>query len=455
MSIYVNRILNMKQIKVIGLDMDHTLVRYHSDKFEELTFHESIKKLIDLREYPKEILKFEFDFSKAIRGLIIDKEHGNLLKISLYNKIKNAYHGTKVLSYKDQQKIYQGASIDLHDPSYSSVDTTFSIAFAIIFSQLVDLKDNRPDLNMPPYAELAKDVLYAVDVAHMDGSLKEEVKNNLEKYIIKDPMVVEVLERFKRYDKKIWIVTNSGYEYTKALLDYTINPYLKDHSHWSELFEITVTLSAKPRFFTEETPFLKVDPQTGYLQNHYGKIKSGIFQGGHATKLQKDHDLEGNQILYLGDHIYGDIVKLKKECDWRTALIIEELDREVLAYKSTKNISIDIDKLMQSKIALEKEIDALYAKEFEHGEKVEKQEVLKKFDEIELLDKQLGTLIKNYEDHFNSYWGEVMRAGLEPSFFAELIERYACIYMSKITDLNKYGPRTYFRPAKRKLAHEM
>ena len=43
MSIYVNRILNMKQIKVIGFDMDHTLVRYYSDKFEELTFNVAIK----------------------------------------------------------------------------------------------------------------------------------------------------------------------------------------------------------------------------------------------------------------------------------------------------------------------------------------------------------------------------------------------------------------------------
>lgn len=455
MSIYVNRILNMKQIKVIGLDMDHTLVRYHSDKFEELTFNESIKKLIELRDYPKEILKFEFDFSKAIRGLIIDKEYGNLLKVSLYNKIKNAYHGTKVLSYKEQQKIYRGASIDLRDPSYSSIDTTFSIAFAILFSQLVDLKDARPDLDLPPYTELANDVLYAVDVAHMDGSLKDEVKNNLDKYIIKDPLVVEVLERFKKYDKKIWIVTNSDYAYTKTLLDYTITPFLKDHEHWSELFEITITLSAKPRFFTDQTPFLKVDPQTGLLENHYGKIDKGIFQGGHATKLQKDHELEGNQILYLGDHIYGDIVKLKKACDWRTALIIEELDREVLAYKSTKDISIEIDKLMQQKVTLEKEIDQLYAKEFELGEKVEKQQVLQKFDKIEAIDKQLGQFIKKYEDHFNSNWGEVMRAGVEPSLFAELIERYACIYMSKITDLNEYGPRTYFRPAKRKLAHEM
>ena len=165
--------------------------------------------------------------------------------------------------------------------------------------------------------------------------------------------------------------------------------------------------------------------------------------------------LEGDEILYLGDHIYGDIVKLKKTCGWRTALVIEELDKEVDAYKSTKDISIEIDELMDQKIDLERKIDDLYAKEHEFGETVEKQEIFKLFDEVEKIDKKIGTNIKAYEAAFNPTWGEIMRAGVEPSFFAAQIERYACIYMTKVSDLNDYSPRTYYRPSKRKLAHEM
>ena len=181
----------------------------------------------------------------------------------------------------------------------------------------------------------------------------------------------------------------------------------------------------------------------------------GIYQGGWALKLQADFNILDREILYLGDHIYGDIVKLKKACGWRTALVIEELDREVNAYKSTKDISIEIDKLMEEKIQIEKTIDELYAKEYEFEEKVEKELVFKHFDEIEKLDKQLGKLIKSYESNFNQYWGEVMRAGVEPSFYASQIERYACIYMSKISDFNLDSPRKYYRPKKRKIAHEM
>jgi len=262
------------------------------------------------------------------------------------------------------------------------------------------------------------------------------------------------LERLKKYGKKLWIITNSDYYYSKALLDYTINPYLKDHKHWSELFELTVTLAFKPRFFTDKVPFLKVDPETGLMENFDKKIEGGIFQGGYATKIQKDMGLSDDEILYLGDHIYGDVVKLKKECGWRTALVIEELNEEVLAYKSTKQISKDIDELMEEKVITEKSIDDLYAKEYEFGEAVSKDDLHAQFDKVEKIDKKIGQLIKEYESNFNPYWGEVMRAGAEPSIYASQIERYACIYMTSIADFKHYSPRTYFRPAKKHLAHE-
>ncbi|MBD64395.1 MAG: 5'-nucleotidase [Halobacteriovoraceae bacterium] len=454
MDIYVNRVLNMKHIKAIGFDMDHTLVRYHSDKFEELTFYQSIKKLIKDKGYPAEIENFKFDFLKTIRGLVVDKNNGNILKVSLYNKIKTATHGTKELSYKEQIALYAGQNVDLSDPQFMSIDTNFSMAHTHLFSLLVDLKDSKPDLDLPPYVEMADDVTYAVDICHRDGTLKDIVVKNLDKYIILDPKAVEALERLRKYNKRLWIITNSDYKYTRALLDYTINPYLKDHKHWTELFEVTITLAFKPKFFTDKKIFLKVDPETGLMENFDAPIETGIFQGGYATKLQQDMKLAENEILYLGDHIYGDVMKLKKTCGWRTALVIEELDKEVQAFKSTKDISIEIDHLMDEKVAIEKKIDDLYAKEYEFGQDVDKQEVFAQFDKVEKLDKKIGTLIKTYEGHFNPFWGEVMRAGVEPSLLASQVERYACIYMTSVADLANYSPRTYFRPKKRKMAHE-
>jgi HAD superfamily 5'-nucleotidase-like hydrolase len=457
MAIYVNRVLNMKYIKAIGFDMDHTLVRYHSDKFEELTFNVAIKKLAEEEEfdYPKEILDFKFDFNDAIRGLVIDKENGNILKVSLYNKIKNAYHGTKPLTYREQKTNYKGSNVDLSEDKFMSIDTTFAISFSVIYSQMIDLKNKHPEVIVQSYSEIAADIQRAVDIAHRDGSLKGAVIDNFEKYIIKDEKIVDSLERFKKYGKKLWLITNSDFKYTEALLNYTINPYLKDHKDWKDLFEITITLASKPRFFTDKMPILKVNPENALLENYDGRTEPGIYQGGCAIKVQEHMGLKGDEILYIGDHIYGDILRLKKSIGWRTAAVIEELDKEVEAYKATKDISKEIDQLMENKIALEKELDDLYAKEHEFGEDISKDMVNSKFSEMEKLDKAIGKQIKMYESHYNKKWGEVMRAGAEPSVFAFQVERYACIYMAKISDFYDYSPRTYYRPKKKKISHEM
>ena len=41
-------------------------------------------------------------------------------------------------------------------------------------------------------------------------------------------------------------------------------------------------------------------------------------------------------MLYVGDHIYGDILRSKKDTAWRTAMIIQELETEVAAYEYCK-----------------------------------------------------------------------------------------------------------------------
>ena len=455
MGIFVNRTLNMKQISAIGLDMDYTLVRYDSHAFEQMTYEEIKKKLIADYKYPSEIKKLKFEFNRAIRGLVIDKPHGNILKLSTYSKVKHSFHGTKEMDYKDQQKIYQGLTIDLNDSErFSIVDTTFSIAYCVLYMQIVDLKDKSPELKLPDYKQLESDLLEALDISHRDGTLKGEVRKNITKYIVPDKETVDSLELFKLHGKKIWVITNSDYSYTKLLLDYTINPFLKHHKTWMELFDITITSSAKPRFFTDKNAFLEVDPETGYLKNHHGPLAQGIYQGGSANALQKASGLSGEQILYLGDHIYGDVLSIKKTCNWRTALVIDELIQEEEAIAASKTLMKEINELMDEKIEFEKKIDAVYDKEIEKGKKPEKEKIQKYFKEIEKRDKQLGKLIRSHSKFFNPYWGETMRAGNEPSRLAGQIEKYACIYMSKVSDFIDYSPRSYFRPKRRSLPHE-
>lgn len=455
MGIYVNRTLNMKQISAIGFDMDYTLVRYDSEAFEVMTYREIKKKLLETRNYPKVINDLKFQLNLAIRGLVIDKPNGNVLKLSTYSKVKHAYHGLTDVDFKTQNKVYQGLTIDLNDSDrFAIVDTSFSIAYCVLYMQIVDLKDKHPELNLPDYKTIEEHLLEALDVSHRDGTLKGEVRKNVKKYIVQDKESVEALEKFKRHGKHLWVITNSDYEYSKLLLDYAITPFLKEHKSWHELFNIVVTLANKPKFFTDKLPLLKVDPKTGLMKNHHGQIEEGIYQGGCAQTIQKSSGLTGEQILYLGDHIYGDVLQIKKTCNWRTGLVIDELIHETQANEKSAPISAEINTLMKQKIDMEQKLDELFDKEQDKGKKPDKAKLQEHFQKIEKVDKKIGKLIRAHTQHFNAHWGETMRAGVEPSRLAGQIEKYACIYMAKVSDFIDYSPRTYFRPKKKSLPHE-
>jgi HAD superfamily 5'-nucleotidase-like hydrolase len=452
MTVFVNRVLNMKKIQAIGFDMDYTLVRYHTKHFEEMTHHEVLKRLVELKSYPEEITKLKFDFDLIIEGLVLDRQRGNILQLNRYGKVKISHHGTRPMPFKEQKAIYANRSIDLGEQHVQALDTSFAVSNGVLFSQLVDMKDSGADL--PDYEVMSYDIKEVLDICHADGTLKNQVREDLEKYIISEPEVAQQLEKYKAYGKRLFVATNSDYAYTKLLLDYTITPHLKDHKCWSELFEVTVTLTCKPRFFLDTNAFLKVDPKTGSMSNWNGKVEPGIYQGGSALKLQNDMGLEEDHILYMGDHIYGDVVSLKKSVNWRTALILEPLATEVDAIKKSSPVQLKIDGLMEQKEICEIEINKLDSKKYQNNEEVSKEEYNKLFSTIENINSQISDCIDKYNSHFNSYWGQAMRAGQEESRFADQVEKYACIYMSKVSDLLEYSPRTYFRPQKRFQQHE-
>lgn len=54
-KVFVNRIINMRKIKLIGLDMDHTLIRYNSKNFESLVYDLVKERLAESFHYPEEI----------------------------------------------------------------------------------------------------------------------------------------------------------------------------------------------------------------------------------------------------------------------------------------------------------------------------------------------------------------------------------------------------------------
>jgi HAD superfamily 5'-nucleotidase-like hydrolase len=453
-KVYVNRTLNLKRIRYIGLDMDHTLIRYYSEEFEKLSHSVMKEKLVKGKNYPEAVRSLPFDYNLAIRGLVVDRERGNLLKLNRHSSIRASHHGLTPLDFKTQQKTYKSTYIDLSEESYMAVDTTFSISLATLIAQIVELKKSNP-ASYPDFTKIADDVLYVLDEAHRDGSLKEVVKQDLARFIIKDPDTVTGLEKFKRHGKKIFVLTNSDYAYTKLLLDYAINPFLKEHKSWMDVFEIVITMAQKPRFFYDNLKFLKVNPADGTMVNHWDKLIPGVYQGGCAEIFTKDLGLEGDEILYIGDHIYGDILRLKKDCGWRTAMVIEELEKEVEINKRGEKLNQEIEVLMKKKEPLEDELTDLMTRRIDKAGSVDEARIEALQKQISEIDAQISVHIKIQQSMYNSNWGQLMRAGNEESYFAHQVDRFACVYMPKIADLLELSPRTYFRAPRRPLSHEI
>lgn len=453
-KVYINRTLNLRKIRYLGFDMDHTLIRYDSRAFEG-KMHDLVLEKLANAGYPAEVKQLPFEYDLAIRGLVMDKQMGNLLKVSRHGSIRAAFHGLNPLDFAIQKKTYGSTYIDLRDQRYSSVDTAFSISLANLFMQLVHLRDATNTSVLPDYATLFADIMNAVDAAHRDGSIKSEVRRDLSRYVIKDEALVRSLERYRKHDKKLFVLTNSDFHYTKLLLDYAINPFLKEYKDWSELFEYVVVSAQKPGFFTGKQNFLRVNPADGTMTNVDRELPPGIYQGGCASIFTDVLDLDGDDILYIGDHIYGDIVRLKKDCAWRTAMVLEDLAEEIDKYKEVAPIQRRINDLMLKKQPLEDENVRLVSERIETGVSTRDAHLQELQAEVSALDQQIGELIRQHQAHFNKYWGEVMRAGNEESYFANQVERFACIYMAKLGDVLECSPRTYFRAPRLPMAHEI
>src|SRR5262249_46323081 len=87
----------------------------------------------------------------------------------------------------------------------------------------------------------------------------------------------------------------------------------------------------KPAFFQEQRPLLRREgndlrPATLPLE------RGTVYEGGNLHDFEAAIGVTGDRILYVGDHIYGDILRSKKESAWRTAMIIQEREAEVVGH---------------------------------------------------------------------------------------------------------------------------
>ncbi len=459
-KVYCNRTLNFRSLKAIGYDMDYTLVHYHVEDWERIAYEAIRQKFLDLG-WPVKDLSFEP--ARVCRGLVIDTELGNLVKANRFGFIKSAMHGTVPLAFDLQRDAYSRTLIDLNESRWVFLNTLFSLSEGCMYAQLVDLLDQRKIPEVLGYADLYDKVRQTLDNAHMEGKLKAEILHHPEKFIVLDPETPLALLDQKHAGKKLLLITNSEWAYTREIMAYCFDRYLPDGMTWRELFDVVVVSARKPSFFTTSNPMFEVVTEEGLLRPASRLMEKGkAYLGGSARQIEKYLGLSGDEILYVGDHVFGDVHVTKNILRWRTALILQELEGEIQAIEAFGTTEAELARLM-----LEKEqIEAAYCqarlqaqrKNLGYTSVVDAQFNPKSLAELrsqtEVLDEKVSPLARASTELNNPYWGLLMRTGNDKSYLAYQVERFADIYTSRVSNLLYTTPFAYLRSHRGSLPHD-
>jgi hypothetical protein len=94
--VFSNNYLNLKEVQVVGFDLDYTLVPY-TVELQSLIFTMARDILVSAYGFPMELKTCFFDPNFAIRGLSVDTRHGVLVKMSHMQRIglRYAYLGNE------------------------------------------------------------------------------------------------------------------------------------------------------------------------------------------------------------------------------------------------------------------------------------------------------------------------------------------------------------------------
>jgi len=457
-GVFANRTLNLRSIQAVGYDMDYTLIHYQVEAWEEAAFRYAQANLIAMG---LPVDSFRFDPEAFTIGLTFDLEAGNLLKATRFGYVVRASHGTRMLPFEEQRRQYTETIVELSEPRFKFMNTLFELSRASLWCQLVDAHDRSPIRGVSGYADLYRVVHQALADTHLDGALKGEILADPDRFIDPDPDVVQTLIDQRSSGKNLLLITNSDWAYTQRMMAHTVDPYCPPGSSWRDLFDIVIVSANKPRFFQGNNPIYKVvDEERSLLAPHRGLLEPGsVYFGGNALIVEESIGLSGGQPLYVGDHLFGDVLVTKDVLRWRTALIARELEAEIKAAISFSDRQRELEALMSDKVALDRR-QAHLRLAVQHGANGTgrgssmRRELDQASNRALALDDRIAPLAAEASTLGNPNWGPLMRAGNDKSLFARQVERYADVYTSRVSNLRYETPFGYLRAARGSLPHD-
>uniref|UniRef100_A0A674D9C6 5'-nucleotidase domain-containing protein 1 n=1 Tax=Salmo trutta TaxID=8032 RepID=A0A674D9C6_SALTR len=319
---------SLSDCDVIGFDLDHTLCRYHLKETSRLIYESFTRYLVEHKDYDKDLLILtpaSWDF--CFKGLVVDLEDGNLVKLAEDGTVLRATHGTNNLRTEEIIKHYgskrEWKNFNSLNTSFTKstkyyfYDNYFDLPGALLCGRVVDM--------------LRKTCFFLFACPSEDaGWYFPSVKRDPGRYLQPCSESVKTwLRSMKSAGKVLLLITSSHSDYCRLICDHILG---KD---WEELFDIIITNALKPGFFSlvpQQRPFRTLVNDVEESDGLPSLDKPGWYSQGnwpHLHQLLKTMTGKPEpKVVYFGDSMRSDMFPASTFGKWETVMIVEEMEGE-------------------------------------------------------------------------------------------------------------------------------
>jgi hypothetical protein len=297
----------------------------------------------------------------------------------------------------------------------------FSLAEGCLISDVVQLAE---DLQFPydPYW-LHDDVSKAINFAHGQGGMHRTIINDVEKYVHPSPHLRTYLTREVDAGKKLFLLTNSPFDFVDAGMKFLCG------EDWLSLFHLSMFEASKPDgFFRSQKRFRALDQQNKFMK--WGVVsndevtKGRALVGGSVNEMMRLTGWHGKQICYLGDHVFADLAEPSRQAGWLTGAIVRELEHEidVLSSNEYRELSSEGKRIEEDMSLVSSNVD---------------------FEAVEI---RRNSNFKYKSNMLNRNFGSVFSSRGQSSMFGWNVRRMSDFYTSRLDNLLNYPSDYRFFP---------